>query len=112
MIISRTPLRVSFAGGGTDIPDYYRTGYGAVTSATIRKYMYVTVNRRFDKDLRVSYSKTEIVDHIDKLEHGIVRELLKAMDSTSRVRPEPSECENGIGTCPQMVAGSWTGSTS
>jgi len=77
MVISKTALRVSFAGGGTDIADYYRTGFGAVTSATIRKYMYVTVNRRFDKDLRVSYSKTEIVDHIDKLEHGIVREALK-----------------------------------
>jgi D-glycero-alpha-D-manno-heptose-7-phosphate kinase len=85
MIISRTPLRVSFAGGGTDIPDYYRTGYGAVTSATIRKYMYVTVNRRFDKDLRVSYSKTEIVDHVDKLEHGIVREALKKVGLTEGV---------------------------
>jgi D-glycero-alpha-D-manno-heptose-7-phosphate kinase len=85
MIISRTPLRVSFAGGGTDIPDYYRNGYGAVTSATIRKYMYVTVNRRFDKDLRVSYSKTEIVDHIDKLEHGIVREALKKVGLTEGV---------------------------
>ena len=53
--------------------------------------------------LRVSYSKTEIVDHVDKLEHGIVRELLKAMDSTSRVRPEPSECENGIGTCSRAI---------
>jgi len=85
MIISRTPLRVSFAGGGTDILDYYGTGYGAVTSATIRKYMYVTVNRRFDKDLRVSYSKTEIVDHIDKLEHGIVREALKKVGLTEGV---------------------------
>jgi D-glycero-alpha-D-manno-heptose-7-phosphate kinase len=85
MIISRTPLRVSFAGGGTDIPDYYRTGYGAVTSSTIRKYMYVTVNRRFDKDLRVSYSKTEIVDHVDKLEHGIVREALKQVGLTEGV---------------------------
>jgi D-glycero-alpha-D-manno-heptose-7-phosphate kinase len=85
MIISRTPLRVSFAGGGTDIPDYYKTGYGAVTSSTIRKYMYVTVNRRFDKDLRVSYSKTEIVDHVDKLEHGIVREALKKAGLTEGV---------------------------
>jgi D-glycero-alpha-D-manno-heptose-7-phosphate kinase len=85
MIISRTPLRVSFAGGGTDILDYYKTGYGAVTSSTIRKYMYVTVNRRFDKDLRVSYSKTEIVDHVDKLEHGIVREALKKVGLTEGV---------------------------
>jgi len=77
MIISRTPLRVSFAGGGTDIQDYYKTGYGAVVSASIKRYMYVTVNKRFDDDIRVSYSKTEIVDSVDRLEHGIVREGLK-----------------------------------
>ena len=77
MIISRTPLRISFAGGGTDLADYYRTGYGAVVSATIKKFMYVTVNKRFDDDLRISYSKTEIVDNVEKVEHGIVREALK-----------------------------------
>lgn len=77
MIISRTPLRVSFAGGGTDIADYYRTGYGAVLSCTIKKYAYVTVNKRFDDDIRVSYSKTEIVDSVDKIEHGLVREALR-----------------------------------
>ena len=77
MIISRTPLRVSLAGGGTDIADYYRTGFGAVVSSTIKKYVYVTVNKRFDDDIRVSYSKTEIVDSVDKVEHGLVRETLK-----------------------------------
>jgi len=77
MIISRTPLRVSFAGGGTDIQDYYKTGYGAVVSAAIKKYVFVTVNRRFDDDIRVSYSKTEIVDSVDKIEHGLVREALR-----------------------------------
>jgi len=77
MIISRTPLRVSFAGGGTDIADYYRTGFGAVVSCAIRKYAYVTVNKRFDDDIRVSYSKTEIVDSVDKVEHGLVREALR-----------------------------------
>ena len=112
MIISRTPLRISLAGGGTDLREYYKEGGGAVISTAIDKYVYITVNKRFEDTIRLGYSKTEIVDHVDKFEHGIVRELLKAMDSTSRVRPEPSECENGIGTCPQMVAGSWTGSTS
>ncbi len=77
MIISKTPLRVSFAGGGTDIADYYRTGYGAVVSSAIRKYVYVTVNKRFDDDIRVSYSKTEIVDSVDRIEHGLVREALR-----------------------------------
>lgn len=64
MIISRTPLRVSFAGGGTDSADLYRTGFGAVVSCTIKEYVYVTVNKRFDDDIRVSYSKTGIVDSI------------------------------------------------
>jgi D-glycero-alpha-D-manno-heptose-7-phosphate kinase len=77
MIISRTPLRVSFAGGGTDIADYYHTGFGTVVSCAIRKYVYCTINKRFDDDIRVSYSKTEIVDSVDKLEHGIVRECLR-----------------------------------
>jgi len=77
MIISRTPLRVSFAGGGTDIADYYRNGYGAVVSSSIKKYVYVTVNKRFDDDIRVSYSKTETVDSVDKIEHGLVREALR-----------------------------------
>jgi len=82
MIISRTPLRISFAGGGTDIPDYYRTGYGAVLSTAIKKYMYVTVNKRFEDTVRVSYSKTEVVDDIDNLEHGIVREALRMVGLT------------------------------
>jgi len=77
MIISRTPLRVSFAGGGTDLKGYYKTGYGAVVSCTIKKYAYVTVNKRFDDDIRVSYSKTEIVDSVDDIEHGLVREALR-----------------------------------
>ena len=77
MIISKTPLRVSFAGGGTDIANYYHTGFGAVVSSAIKKYVYVTVNKRFDDDIRVSYSKTEIVDSVDKIEHGLVRESLR-----------------------------------
>ncbi len=77
MIISRTPLRVSFAGGGTDLESYYRTGFGAVVSCTIKKYAYVTVNKRFDDDIRVSYSKTEIVNSVDDIEHGLVRETLR-----------------------------------
>ena len=77
MIISRTPLRVSFAGGGTDLESYYSTGHGAVLSTTVKKYVYVTVNRRFDDDIRVSYSRTEIVDSVDDVEHGLVREALR-----------------------------------
>ncbi len=77
MIISRTPFRISFAGGGSDLRAYYELKPGAVTSAAIAKYMYVTVNRRFDNTIRVSYTKTEIVNAVDQILHGIVREALK-----------------------------------
>lgn len=77
MIITRTPFRISFVGGGTDIKNYYRSGYGAVLSATINKYMYITVNKRFDNSIRLSYSKTEIVDNINDIQHDIVREAMK-----------------------------------
>jgi len=79
VIISRTPLRASFAGGGSDLASYYSTGFGAVVSAAINKYIYITVNKKFDDLIRVSYSKTEMVDHIDKVEHNIIREALKVV---------------------------------
>jgi D-glycero-alpha-D-manno-heptose-7-phosphate kinase len=80
MIISRTPLRVSFAGGGTDLPSYYRNhGGGAVLSAAIDKYVYVMVNTKFDKDIRLSYSHiAEYVQKVDQLKHPMAREAMKA----------------------------------
>ena len=77
MIITRTPFRVSFVGGGSDLKDYYSVKPGAVISTAIKKYMYVTVNRRFDNTIRVSYTKTEIVSRVDDIQHPIVREALK-----------------------------------
>ena len=77
MIISRTPLRISFAGGGTDLSAFYKNQPGAVTSTAINKYLYVTINKKFDNRIRVSYSKTENVDHVDDLHHGLVREAMK-----------------------------------
>ena len=58
MIISRTPLRISFAGGGSDLRSYYQTGYGAVVSTAINKYVYVMVNDKFDDLARVGYTKS------------------------------------------------------
>lgn len=77
MIITKTPLRISFTGGGTDLPDYYNVHDGAVVSAGINKYMYITVNPKFDHKIRVSYSETEIVDEIDELRHDIVKECMR-----------------------------------
>ena len=77
MIISRTPFRISFCGGGTDLSDFYSHHEGSVLSTAITKYMYITVNKRFDDSLRVSYSQTEIVDKVDDIKHDLVRETLR-----------------------------------
>lgn len=80
MIMSRTPLRITFVGGGTDIPSYYREyGPGAVVSASINKYIYVAVNKKFDSKIRVSYSVTEMVDTVDEIRHPTVREAMKLL---------------------------------
>jgi len=76
MIITRTPLRISLIGGGTDVPEYYAKKAGAVVSLTINKYVYVTVNKRFEPMFRVSYSKTEHAARIENIEHDLVRESL------------------------------------
>jgi D-glycero-alpha-D-manno-heptose-7-phosphate kinase len=80
MIISRTPLRMSFVGGGSDLPDFYRAHGGAVLSTAIDKYIYVTVNQKFDNGIRVSYSVTEEVNSIPEIRHNIVREALKFLN--------------------------------
>ena len=79
MIISRTPLRVSFCGGGTDIDEFSMAepSGGRVVSAAIKKYVYVTINRRFDERIRISYSSMEDVDSVSKIKHGLVREALR-----------------------------------
>jgi D-glycero-alpha-D-manno-heptose-7-phosphate kinase len=77
MIISRTPLRISFAGGGSDLPAFYQHEMGAVTSTAINKYIYITVNEKFDHKIRASYSVTEIVDSLEELRHELIREALR-----------------------------------
>jgi D-glycero-alpha-D-manno-heptose-7-phosphate kinase len=76
VIISRTPLRVSFLGGGSDLPSYYRRHGGAVLSTAIDQSVYVTVSRKFDNAVRVSYSRTEEVAHASEIAHPLVREAL------------------------------------
>ena len=79
MIISRTPLRVSFCGGGTDIDEFSMAdpSGGRVVSTAINKYVYVTMNRRFDDRIRISYSSMEDVDSVSQIQHGLVREALR-----------------------------------
>lgn len=79
MIIVRSPLRISFAGGGTDLRGYYAEGHGAVCSMAINKYVYVTVNNLatyFPHRFRIAYSQTELTEDAASIKHPIVRELL------------------------------------
>ena len=77
MIIVQTPLRVSFFGGGTDFPAFYHQEGGAVLSAAIDKFIFVTIKERFDCKIRVGYTSTEMVDSIDELKHSLIREALR-----------------------------------
>lgn len=77
MLITSTPFRISFVGGGTDFEDFYRQYPGRVLSTTINKYVYLGLNQKFDDQIRVSYSKTENVDSRDKIEHPIVKASLE-----------------------------------
>jgi D-glycero-alpha-D-manno-heptose-7-phosphate kinase len=76
MIVSRAPVRFSLGGGGTDLPAYSDRFGGYLVSAAIDKYIYVTANKRFHRDIRLAYSKTEIVPTVDRIEHRIFREAL------------------------------------
>lgn len=77
MIIARTPLRMSFVGGGSDLPSYYQKYGGAVVSTAIDKYVYVNVNKKFDDGIRVGYSKNEEVNLVKDIEHPIVRKTFE-----------------------------------
>ncbi len=77
MIISQTPLRISFVGGGTDMPSYYENTPGMVISTTIDKYLFVIINERFDDKIYINYMKKEIVNDVNEIEHELVREAMK-----------------------------------
>lgn len=79
MIVTRTPLRIPLGGGGTDLPSYYRCYGGFLVSAAINKYVYITVNKRFDESVRVNYSRTETVDSAEAIEHPLVRESMRLL---------------------------------
>jgi D-glycero-alpha-D-manno-heptose-7-phosphate kinase len=85
VIISRAPVRFSLGGGGTDIPAYYEQFGGFLVAAAIDKYVYVSANKRFYDDIRLSYSKTEIVADVDKIEHRIFKEALKMTGVTNGI---------------------------
>jgi D-glycero-alpha-D-manno-heptose-7-phosphate kinase len=103
MVISQTPYRVSFAGGGTDLPAFSKHEFGAVLSTTIDHHMYVTIHRRFEPSIRISYSKTETSETIDEIQHDLVREAMRLTEID-----EPLE----ITTIGDVPAGTGMGSSS
>jgi D-glycero-alpha-D-manno-heptose-7-phosphate kinase len=77
LIITQTPLRVSLAGGGTDFPDFFEKHGGAVVSTAIDKFAYCIVKERFDDKIYVNWTKKEIVESVDQIEHELVREAMR-----------------------------------
>ena len=109
MIIIQTPLRISFAGGGTDFPGYYQRAGGCVVSTAIDKYIYVIVKDRFDRNIRIGYSRTEMVDSIADIEHELVREAMKRVDinygiEIATMADIPSE-GSGLGSSSAVTVG-------
>lgn len=88
MIISKTPLRCSFFGGGTDFQDYYDNtarGFGGVLSTALDMHVYITVNKKFDDKIRLCYAGNELVDSVDEVKHNIIREALKLTGITKAI---------------------------
>lgn len=83
MIITRSPLRISLGGGGTDLPSYYREHSGFVLSAAIDKYVYITLHDTFEQEFIIKYSKTELVKSVDEIKHPIIREALRMVPVTA-----------------------------
>lgn len=104
MIVSRTPLRISLGGGGTDLPSYYLKHGGFLISAAIDKYIYILVNKTFDRKFLIKYSELERTDNVEDIKHPIIREVLKFLE----LQDEPME----ICSMADMPAGTGLGSSS
>lgn len=102
MIISKTPYRVSFAGGLSDLESYYKNNIGYVVSTTIDKYIYIAINKMFDGKYKLGYSNNEVVDEIDDIKHPLIRECFRYVDI------EPI----GLASTADVMGGSGLGSSS
>jgi D-glycero-alpha-D-manno-heptose-7-phosphate kinase len=109
MIIVQTPLRVSFFGGGTDFPPFYLSEGGAVLSSAIDKYIFITIKKRFDQMIRVGYTRAEMVDSVDQIQHDLMREAFRKTGITQGVEivtmgDIPSE-GSGLGSSSTVTVG-------
>ena len=110
MIITKTPFRMSFFGGGTDMEEYFKKNKGAVLSTTIDKYCYVNVRhlpRFFDYSTELSYAKTEKVKSVDEIEHPLIRNAMKMLDMHElRLTYEADlPARSGLGTSSSFAVG-------
>ena len=98
MIITRSPLRISLGGGGTDLPSYYERHGGFVLSAAIDKHVYVTVHEPFNDQIILKYAQTESVSSVDEIKHPVIREALQLMGTTRRLEvASMSDVPSGTG---------------
>lgn len=109
MIITQTPLRISFAGGGSDLPEFYRQHGGAVISSAIDKYIYIIVKKRFDDLITLNWSKKETVESVDQIEHELIREAMKKTGvyksvEITTISDIPSE-GSGLGSSSSVTVG-------
>lgn len=106
MIVTRTPLRISLVGGGTDLSSFYKRHGGAVISMAISKYIYISLNEKFDDRIRLSYSRTENVDKASQLKHDIARSCLEGITGVevTSVSDIPGE-GSGLGSSSSFTVG-------
>lgn len=108
MIISKTPLRLTLGGGGTDLPSYCSKYGGFVVTSALNNYIYLMVKRRFEENIKVSYSVTEIVKSIDDIRHSVVREALRLLELKSQleiVSVGDVPAETGLGSSGSFTVG-------
>jgi D-glycero-alpha-D-manno-heptose-7-phosphate kinase len=109
MLITQTPLRISFFGGGTDFRGFYEREEGCVLSSAIDKCIFVVVKRRFDRKIRVGYTRTELVDRVDDVQHELAREALRLTGVERQIEVNtmgdiPSE-GSGLGSSSTVAVG-------
>ncbi|MFZ5433919.1 MAG: GHMP kinase [Calditrichota bacterium] len=109
MVITQTPLRISFAGGGSDLREFYREGAGQVISTAIDKYIFVIIKERFDNSIVLNYSSKEIVDDVSQIKHELIREAMLKTNlgngvEISTLADIPSE-GSGLGSSSSLLVG-------
>ena len=109
MVVVQAPLRISLFGGGTDFPSYFLNNGGCVLSTAIDKYIYIIIKKRFDRKIRVGYTRTELVDCLDEIQHQLIREAFRKTNITQGVEIAtmgdiPSE-GSGLGSSSTVTVG-------